>query len=167
MSHLASTDHAATGDAEAICQCISRAAQDISDETQIRSNTELRELWDATRATSMATRAAATLALGNHPHPAVARRLGEILGHDPAAGVRVNAVSAMLHVHGENGITAIGNALLRDPSPEVRVEAALALNELGSDAAMQLLTEIKDSANLSSSVRAVVEELLGQSTESR
>lgn len=164
VSHLASTDRTASDDAVAIREFISRAAQDISDETQIRSNTKLHELWDVTRATSMAARAAATLALGDHPHPAVARRLRGILEHDPAAGVRVNAVSALLRVHGKNGIASIGNALERDPSPEVRVEAALALSQLGSSAAMQRLAEVKDSADLPPSVRTVVEDLLRQST---
>ena len=156
------TEPGVAGDAVAIRKFVSRAAQDISDETQIQSNTKLRELWDATRATSMATRAAAALALSDHPHPAVVRRLCEMLEHDPAAGVRVNAVSALLRVQGERGIVAFGTALEKDPSPEVRVEAALALSRVGSSAAIELLGAARDSGDLPASVRTVIEEVLAQ-----
>jgi HEAT repeat protein len=53
------------------------------------------------------------------------------LSGDASAAVRVAAVGALIRVAQQEAATALGGALLNDPSPDVQLEVILALKHLG------------------------------------
>ena len=112
-------------------QFIAEVSRDVEDEAAILGDPELQRLWTDLQAGKVVTRISAVKALEQHPHPAIVRRLMAVLRVDPNAPVRVAAVDALVRLAGVEATEVLGDALVQDASPDVQMEAALALMHLG------------------------------------
>lgn len=124
-------------------------------------NPDLAKALQDTREGSVAQRARAATALAQHVHPAVRRRLTAVLQSDPDAPARVAAVSSLLRVAGSEAIPVLAQALERDPSQDVQMEAALALARFdGEETIGAALRAALERDDLSPATRMFIAEII-------
>jgi hypothetical protein len=135
LLRLGEASTAATNDTAvgvAVEEFIAAVSRDIGDYSAIGTNSELERLWKDSEADGVPTRAAAVKALAQHPHPAIVRKLNTLLKADGSPYVRIAAIDSLMRLVGQEATSSIGGALLDDSSPDVQIEAALALIHLGA-----------------------------------
>jgi len=156
---IANADTAAVG--TALEQFVTSVSQDVADSTTISLNPALQRIWGDLDAASTPLRVEAVKQLANHPHPAVTRRLKALLQTDPSPPVRVAVIDCLFAIDGEEAIESIGNTLVNDAVPDVRIEAALALGRSGSGAtAREWLQRGLDRAEGAPALRSIIERQL-------
>jgi HEAT repeat protein/SIR2-like protein len=126
---VAAGDEAGVG--EAVGRFIATVSRDVEDQSSISGDPALASLWKQLDEASPPKRIEAVRSLGGYHHPAVRRRVTLALSGDASAAVRVAAVGALIRVAQQEAATALGGALLNDPSPDVQLEVILALKHLG------------------------------------
>jgi HEAT repeats/SIR2-like domain len=126
---VAAGDEASVG--EAIGRFIATVSRDVEDQSSISGDSALAILWKQLEEGSAPKRIEAVTSLGGYHHPAVKRRVTLALSGDASAAVRVAAVGALVRLAQQEAATALGGALLSDQSPDVQLEAILALKHLG------------------------------------
>lgn len=143
---------------------ITDVSRDVQDETEIGGDQELKRLWNNLESASVAGRIAAVKSLAGHPHPAIVRRLVTVLRDDQSPPVRVAAVDSLVRIAGVEAVDVIGQALVNDSSPDVQMEAALALRHLGvTDSVQALLQEGLTRPGIRPILRTIIGESLGNS----
>lgn len=126
---MAVTDDGAIG--ETIRRFVATAARDIEDDAAVREDPQFKPIWTDLTSASVPIRVAATKALATHPHPAVVRKVTQILQTDSSASVRVAAIDSLMRLLSVEAAEEVSAALLRDGAMDVQMEAALALIRLG------------------------------------
>ena len=156
---------AATDDvqvAAAVEKLIADVSADIEDDAAISANPELAGMWKDLQTDRVSVQVAAIKAIGDHPHPAITRRLTSILTDDQSPPVRVAAVESLVRLVGREATEHLGTAVMRDPSPEVQLEAALALIHLGcEDPQREWLRRGVARTDAPPALRTIIENALG------
>ena len=141
---------------QAISHFVELASSDTSDEAAVQAHPALASLWQAARDDSVASRARAVVSLANFPHPAVLRRVRDLVARDPAPPVRVAAIAALTRLAGDEAISDLEKVLYDDVAQEVQVEAALAL--IQTEGSLPALQRALGRPTLAAAARAVIEE---------
>jgi hypothetical protein len=149
----------------AIAEFAESISRSTLDETAVRQDSDLYRLWILTRAPSVADRAKAVRQLALHPHPAVIRRLEQLLREDADQHVRVACVNSLLQVAAEAALPALCDALLHELSAPVQLELALALLSF-RDLARAELGQALSRPDLASVARSVINQALPDQTSS-
>jgi hypothetical protein len=160
LTALSRDDDAAVG--VSIEEFIAETSRTINDESALATNPELAKLWREATEASPPIRSNAVTELSKHPHPAIVRRLVEVIQKDSEAAVRVSAVSSIMKLDPSQAVEILDSVLLTDQSQMVQMEAALGLIQLQDlDGAFAALQRAQQRTDINPSVRSVIEESLG------